>query len=48
LQETQDFSVNNEEKRDERDTKEINQSDLSRNCKRNDDTMKSNSVALQA
>jgi len=48
LQETQDFSENSKEKRDERDTKEINRSDLSRNCKHDDDITKSNSVALQA
>jgi len=44
----QDFSENSEEKRDERDIKEINQSDFSRNCKRVNDATKFNSVALQA
>ncbi len=44
----QDSSENSEEKRDERDIKKINQSDLSRNCKRVDDATKFNSVALQA
>jgi len=44
----QDFSENSEEKRDERDIKEINQSDFSRNRKRVNDVTKFNSVALQA
>jgi len=44
----QDFSENSEEKRDERDIKEINQSDFSRNRKRVNDATKFNSVALQA
>ncbi len=48
LQETQDSNENNEKKRDERNTKEIDWSNLSRNCKHDDDVMRSNSVALQA
>jgi len=48
LQETWDFSENSEEKKDERNTKEIDQSDLSRNHKCVDDVTKSNSVASQA
>ncbi len=48
LQETQDFSENNEKKRDERDIKEIDQSDFSRNHKCIDDAMKFNNVASQA
>jgi len=48
LQETRDSSENNEEKRDEKDTKEIDWSDFSRNRKRFNDATRSNSVALQA
>jgi len=48
LQETWNYNENSEEKRSERNTKEINQSDLSRNCKCVNDAMKSNNVALQA
>ncbi len=48
LQETQDFNKNSEEKKDERNTKEIDWSDLSRNCKHVDDTTRFNNVTLQA
>ena len=47
-QEMQDSSENSKEKKDERDTKEINWSSLSRNCKCVDDVTRFNSVALQA
>jgi len=47
LQEMQDSSENNEEKRDERNTEKIDWSDLSRNRKHVDDTTRSNSVASQ-
>ncbi len=48
LQETWDSNENNEEKRSERDTKEIDRSDLSRNHKHVNDATRSNSVTLQA
>jgi len=48
LQKTWNSNENSEEKRDEKDTKEINWSNLLRNCKRVDDAMRFNSVALQA
>ena len=47
LQETWNFSENNEKKRSERNIKEINWSDLLRNCKHVDDATRFNSVALQ-
>jgi len=43
----QDSSEDSEEKRDERDTEEIDRSSFSRNCKRVDDATRSNSVASQ-
>jgi len=48
LQETQHFNKNSEEKKDEKDIKKINQSNLSRNHKYIDDTTKFNNVTLQA
>ena len=48
MQEMQDFSENRKKKKDEKDIKKIDWSDLSRNCKRVNDATKFNSVALQA
>ncbi len=48
MQETQHFNKNSEEKKDEKDIKKINQSNLSRNHKYIDDTTKFNNVTLQA
>ncbi len=47
LQETQDFHENNEKKRNERDIKEVNQSNLSRNHEHVDDALRFNHVTLQ-
>ncbi len=44
LQETWSFSENNEKKKDEKDTKEVSWSDLSKNRKHIDDATRFNNV----
>jgi len=48
LQETWNFSKNSKKKKDERDTKEVSRSDLSKNQKHVDDATRFNHVDLQA